>query len=46
MATYAGSFLVARPALQDPNFRKTVVLLLQHGSGGAFGLVVNRPAKV
>jgi putative transcriptional regulator len=46
MPTYAGSFLVARPSLQDPNFRKSVVLLLQHGSGGAFGLVVNRPAKV
>jgi putative transcriptional regulator len=46
MPIYSGSFLIARPALQDPNFRKTVVLLLQHGPGGAFGLVVNRPAKV
>jgi len=46
MPTYAGSFLVARPSLQDPNFRKTVVLLLQHGASGAFGLVVNRSAKV
>ncbi len=47
MPTYhAGSFLVARPVLQDPNFKQTVVLLLQHGGGGAFGLVINRPAKV
>jgi putative transcriptional regulator len=45
MASLAGKFLVARPILQDPNFRQTVVLLLQHGSEGAFGLVVNRPAK-
>jgi putative transcriptional regulator len=45
MPSYAGSFLIARPVLQDPNFRQTVVFLLQHGTEGAFGLVVNRPAK-
>lgn len=45
MPSYAGSFLVARPVLQDPNFRQSVVFLLQHGAEGAFGLVVNRPAK-
>jgi putative transcriptional regulator len=41
----AGSFLIARPMLQDPNFRRTVVLLLAHNADGAFGLVVNRPAE-
>jgi putative transcriptional regulator len=46
MATLAGSFLIARPVLQDPNFHQTVVLLLQHGAEGAFGLVVNRAASV
>ena len=45
MSSLAGSFLVARHVLQDANFRQTVVLLLKHGSEGAFGLVVNRPAK-
>src|SRR5918912_4546216 len=40
----AGSFLVARPSLRDPNFERTVVLLLAHSADGAFGLVVNRPA--
>ncbi|MBY0525039.1 MAG: YqgE/AlgH family protein [Gemmataceae bacterium] len=45
MKSLAGSFLIARPVLQDPNFRQTVVLLLQHNAEGAFGLVVNRPAK-
>jgi putative transcriptional regulator len=39
----AGSFLVARPVLQDPNFSRSVVLLLAHSDDGAFGLVVNRP---
>ncbi len=45
MNSCAGSFLVARPILKDPSFRRAVVLLLQHGPEGAFGLVVNRPAK-
>jgi putative transcriptional regulator len=46
MASLTGSFLVARPVLQDPNFVQTVVMLLRHGPEGAFGLVVNRPAEV
>jgi putative transcriptional regulator len=46
MTSLAGKFLVAKPVLQDPNFVRTVVLLLQHGAEGAFGLVINRPAKV
>ncbi len=46
MSSLAGWFLVAKPVLQDPSFRQTVVLLLQHNCDGAFGLVVNRPAKV
>jgi putative transcriptional regulator len=37
-----GSFLVASPLLRDPNFVHTVVLLCDHGSGGSWGLVVNR----
>jgi putative transcriptional regulator len=37
-----GSFLVASPHLRDPNFRQTVVLICEHGSGGSLGLVVNR----
>lgn len=45
MASLAGSFLVARPTLKDGFFHRSVVLLLQHGPDGAFGLVVNRPQK-
>jgi putative transcriptional regulator len=45
MSSLAGHFLVARPVLDDPNFKRTVVLLLQHGPEGAFGLVVNRPVE-
>ncbi len=46
MAFYSGSFLVAKPSLLDPNFRQSVVLIIQHDEQGAFGLVVNRPVPV
>src|SRR2546426_12369215 len=46
MPPLAGTFLIAKPVLNDPNFVQTVVLLLQHGSDGAFGVVVNRPAEI
>jgi putative transcriptional regulator len=41
----AGSFLIARPSLKDPNFAETVVLVLNHDEDGALGLVVNRLDK-
>src|SRR4051812_281631 len=39
-----GRLLVATPALGDPNFDRTVVLLLEHNLEGALGLVLNRPS--
>src|SRR5438270_13803129 len=44
MSSLSGAFLVARPTLRDPFFGRSVVLLLEHGPEGAFGLVLNRPA--
>lgn len=41
--SHAGKLLVASPALDDPNFARTVVLLCMHDAGGAMGVVVNRP---
>jgi putative transcriptional regulator len=38
-----GKLLVAAPSLSDPNFARTVVLMLAHGEQGALGLVLNRP---
>jgi putative transcriptional regulator len=46
MSSFAGKFLVAKTSLQDASFRQSVVLLLQHDSAGAFGLVVNRSVTV
>ena len=37
-----GTFLVATRDLLDPNFAKTVVLLLQYSTDGAMGVIVNR----
>ncbi len=41
-----GHFLIAETDLQDPNFFRTVVLVIQHNDEGAFGLVVNRVSDV
>jgi len=38
-----GRLLVATPELQDPNFVRTVVLVLEHNAEGALGVVLNRP---
>jgi len=40
----ARQFLISVPQLQDPNFHKTVVLLVEHGAEGALGVVINRPS--
>lgn len=39
----AGRLLLSHPAMKDPNFGRTVVLLSTHEADGAFGLVLNRP---
>lgn len=37
------ALLLSMPQLDDPNFGRTVVLLCEYSTEGAFGLVVNRP---
>lgn len=46
LRSLAGRLLVATPGLGDPNFRRTVVLLLRHDDDGALGVVLNRPVPV
>ena len=36
---------MAGPALLDPNFWRTVVLIVEHNDDGALGLVLNRPSE-
>jgi putative transcriptional regulator len=46
MTSLKGRLLVASPALLDPNFRRTVVLIAEHSEeGGAMGVVLSRPSE-
>ena len=38
-----GRLLVATPPLEDPNFDRTVVYMLEHHDQGALGVIINRP---
>ncbi len=40
--TLRARLMVASPAMRDPNFHRTVVLLIEHGEEGALGVVLNR----
>ncbi len=42
----APSLIIAMPQLIDPNFHRTVVLLVEKNDQGAFGLVINRSGEV
>lgn len=39
-----GRLLLATPPLEDPNFDRTVIYVLEHHDEGALGLVINRPS--
>lgn len=39
-----GHFLVASRYLRDPNFARSVVLMIKHDVQGALGVVINRPS--
>jgi putative transcriptional regulator len=42
----APGFLIAMPQLGDPNFHRSVILMIEHGDNGAMGLVVNRTSNL
>jgi putative transcriptional regulator len=39
----AGRLLVSEPFMQDPYFKRSVVLLTEHNENGSFGLILNKP---
>jgi putative transcriptional regulator len=45
-ASLAPGFLVASPALRDPNFAGSLVLVAEHHGEGALGFVVNRAGPI
>jgi putative transcriptional regulator len=44
-ASLKGRLLIASPSIHDPNFRRTVIYMTEHGEDGAMGLVLNRAAQ-
>ncbi|MBS2022682.1 MAG: YqgE/AlgH family protein [Deltaproteobacteria bacterium] len=46
MSELAPGLLIAVPQMDDPNFSRSVVLLLEHSDEGAMGIVFNRPSEV
>jgi len=44
--SYKHHFLIAMPELLDPNFRQSVVYLVEHHPQGAMGLIINRPTEL
>jgi putative transcriptional regulator len=41
-----GQFLIAMPAMADPNFDRTVTYICEHNDEGALGIIVNRPTAM
>lgn len=41
-----GKLLIAEPMLGDPNFERSVVLMIEHTDEGALGVVLNRPTDL
>lgn len=46
MSSRQGQLLLATPSLEDPNFARTVTLIVEHTDDGALGLVLNRPTDI
>ena len=42
----APGLLLAMPQLADPNFSRSVVLMIEHSDLGSFGLVINHPSPI
>lgn len=41
-----GQILIAMPAMQDPYFSKSVVLICTHDEDGAMGMILNHPLQL
>jgi putative transcriptional regulator len=45
-ANFTQHFLIAMPAMADPNFAHTLTFVCEHNQDGALGIVVNRPTDM
>lgn len=46
IAPTGGRILISEPFMYDFYFKRSVVLLAQHGDDGSFGIIVNKPLKI
>jgi putative transcriptional regulator len=46
IGSVVGKLLIAEPMLGDPNFERSVVLMIEHNDEGALGVVLNRPTDL
>ena len=46
MSELTGQLLVASPNMNDPNFFRTVILVLRDEEDGTMGLILNRPVDI
>jgi len=46
LASLNNHFLIAMPALSDPNFHRTATLICEHNEDGALGIIINRPLGI
>ena len=46
MKSFRGKLLLATPELVDPNFNRSVVLIIEHTNDGAIGVVLNRRTEL
>lgn len=44
-SSLSGKFLVASKGMRDPRFAETVIILIDHGNGGALGVIINKPSE-
>ena len=43
---FTNQFLIAMPALADPNFHQSVTFICEHNEDGALGIVINQPTDI
>jgi putative transcriptional regulator len=46
MRSLQDHFLIAMPAMADPNFTETVTYICKHDAEGAYGIILNRPGSL
>lgn len=44
--SFKNQLLIAMPTLQDPNFERTVIYIVEHNKEGAMGIIINQPLDV